>query len=415
MPVVTSDVIDAANEEVISYLTEPDVAWIGVRPAAECVPGMRPNLILHSGPPIEWDRMCSVQRESVIGAVLFEEMAVGRDEAIKLVEDGEVQLEPCHAHSTVGAMTGATSASMAMIAVENRTHGNQAYCKLVERQLQFGRHGEGVFDNLRWLADSLGPALDAAVRELEPISLVPLIGKALHMGDECHNRNVAATALLEQVVAPGLASVAAPSELPRMLRYFQEIDQAFLGFAMAVGKALTEPATHVAGSSVVTVMARNGVEFGIKVAGLGDRWFTGPAQRIDGAYMPGYGPDDATADIGDSTITETIGLGGMAMANALTAGAISGAGAMETIQRTRDNQEIAAGVSRSFTVPVLDYVGTGVGLDVRQVVKLNRMPMLLTGIAGCREPWGRIGAGTVLPPMEPFADALRALSEELKR
>lgn len=403
--------IEIANAEVVRRLTEPDIRWIGTGHALECIPGMKPNLILHSGPPISWADMSALQRESVIGAVLFEGLADDRDGVVALLDRGEIELAPCHEHSAVGAMTGVTSASMGMLIVENTEFGNRAYCKIVERQLQFGQHGPEIFDNLRWLADEFGPALDAAVGALDGggLSLIPLIGKALHMGDECHNRNVAATALLEQAIAPALAAAAPAAGLPRMLRYFQDIDQCFLGFAMAAGKALSEPATGVDGSSVVTVMARNGVEFGIKVSGLGNRWFTGPAQPIDGAFMPGYGPEQATNDIGDSTITETIGLGGMVAANALTAGAIGGASAQQVIARTRDNMQIAAGRSRNFTVPVLDFEGAGVGIDIRQVVKLDTLPMLLTGIGGNGAPFGRIGAGQVFPPMEPFTEALRAL------
>ena len=405
--------IDQANQEVVRRLTEPDVRWVGVGKAIDHVPGMEPNLILHSGPPIEWGEMCPLQRESVIGAVLFEGLAGDRDGAIALLEKGEVELDPCHEHATVGAMTGVTSASMGMLIVENSEFGNRAYCKVVERQLQFGQHSEEIFANLSWLGGKFGEALDAAVRKIEGLSLMPLIAKALHMGDECHNRNVAATMLVEQAIAPALAEVADPADLPAMLRYFQEIDQCFLGFAMATGKALTEPATGVEGSSVVTTMARNGVEFGIKVSGLGNRWFTGPAQRIDGAFMPGYGPEQATNDIGDSTITETIGLGGMVAANALTAGAIGGASAKQTIARTHENMELCAGRSKSFTIPVLEFEPGGVGIDVRQVVKLDVLPMLLTGIGGNQPPFGRIGAGQVHPPKDPFVAAVRALGDEL--
>lgn len=405
--------IDQANAEVVRRLTEPDVRWVGVGRAIDHVPGMRPNLVLHSGPPIEWDDMCPLQRESVLGAVLFEGLATTRDEAVTLLDRGEIELDPCHEHSAVGAMTGVTSASMGMLIVENAEFGNRAYCKVVERQLQFGQHSEEIFANLLWLAEDLGPALDEALGAIGGISLMPLIAKALHMGDECHNRNVAATALVEQAIAPALAEAAGPGRLPRMLRYFQDIDQCFLGLAMATGKALTEPATAVDGSSVVTTMARNGVEFGIKVSGLGDRWFTGPAQPIDGAFLPGYDDSQATRDIGDSTITETVGLGGMVAANALTAGAIGGAGAQQVIDRTRDNMELSAGRSKAFTIPVLDFEGGGVGIDVRQVVKLDMPPMLLTGIGGNRPPFGRIGAGQVLPPMDPFVAALRALGESL--
>lgn len=402
--------IETANREAVRRLTEPEVIWLGVERAIDVIPGMRHNLILHAGPSVSWDDMAPVQRESVLGAVIFEGLARDRGGAIKLVESGGIDLAPCHDHQTVGAMTGITSASMAILIGENTEFKNRAFCKVVERELQFGVYNDEVFENLRWLDEQLGRALDKALQATGGLPLVGLIARALHMGDECHNRNVAATALTLRSLAGPIARVAPAEELPNILEYFDRIDQAFLGLAMVTAKALTDSAA-VPDSTVVTALARNGIEVGIKVGGLGDRWFTGPAQDIDGAFMPGHGPEGATADIGDSALVETIGLGAMAMANALTAGAISGGSAEDAIRRTRDNMQIAAGRSKSFTMPILDYEGTPVGIDVRRVVDTGTLPYVLTGIAGNAPPWGRIGAGVVRPPMEPFIAALRALND----
>jgi hypothetical protein len=404
--------IEEANREVVRRLTEPEVLWVGVGRALDVIPGMKRDLILHAGPPIEWAEMAAVQRESVLGAVIFEGLAPNRDTALDVVESGGVTLAPCHRYQTVGAMTGVTSASMAMLIGQNSEFGNLAFCKVVERELQFGVHNDDVFENLRWLQGTLGKALDSALSLIEGVPLVGLIAKALHMGDECHNRNVAATALTLRTLAEPIARVAPPDALPAILGYFDRIDQAFLGLAMTTAKALTDSAA-VPDSTVVTALARNGVTVGIKVGGLGDRWITGPAQEIDGAFLPGYGPDDATRDIGDSALVETIGLGGMAMANAPTAGAISGGTAEDAIRRTRANMEIAAGRSRSFTMPILDFEGTPVGIDVRRVVESGTLPYVLTGVAGNQAPWGRIGAGVVRPPMEVFVQALEALNAVL--
>jgi hypothetical protein len=405
--------IDRANEEVIRRILDSQPVWVDVQKAIDVAPGMTPTLIMHSGPPIEWDRMCLVQRESVIGAVLFEGLAATPEEARERIEAGEVQLEPCHAHSSTGAMTGVTSASMAMLVVENPPFGTKGFCKVVERKLQFGVSTPEALDNLRWLAEDLGPALGEAVRRLGGLELKPIIGRALHMGDECHNRNVAATMLVLQQIAPDLVEAVEPSRLRRVMEYFQEIDQAFLGLAMAAGKSIGDAAQGVADSSVVTAMARNGVEFGIRVSGLGDGWFTGEAQEIEGAFLPGLSSADATRDIGDSTITETIGLGGMAMANALTASAIAGGRAEDAIRRVRENMEITAGRSRSFTLPVLDFQGTPVGIDVRKVVETGILPVMLTGIASNKPGGGRIGGGVARPPMAPFVQAVKALAERV--
>lgn len=405
--------IDRANEEVIRRLLDSRPVWVDVQKAVDVVPGMTPILILHSGPPIEWGRMCFVQRESVIGAALFEGLAKTPEEAKERVAAGEIQLAPCHAHSSVGAMTGVTSASMAVFCIENPPFGTKGFCKVVERKLQFGVRTPEVLENLHWMAEELGPALGQAVRRLGGVELKPIIAQALHMGDECHNRNVAATALLLRTLAPELVDAAEPRRLRRILQYFQEVDQAFLGLAMAAGKSMGDAAHGVRDSSVVTAMARNGVEFGIRVSGLGDRWFTGEAQAIDGAFLPGFSAADATPDIGDSTITETIGLGGMAMANALTASAIAGGRAEDAIRRVRENMEITAGRSRSFTLPVMDFEGTPVGIDVRRVVETGILPIILTGIASNKPGGGRIGGGVVRPPMEAFVRAVRALAEQV--
>ena len=397
---------------VLDRLTETETTWVGVGTAGATIPGMAPDLVLHSGPPITWDRMAPAQRRSILGAIMFEGLAHDEMGANSLVERGEVRLAPCHEYATVGAMTGATSASMAVHIVENDRFGNRAFCKVVERDLQFGVLEPSAFEFLAWIRDILGPSLDEAVRRQGGVKLVAHTAKALHMGDECHNRNVAATALLVRDLAPEIAATAPAEHLRDILGYFRRIDQAYLGLAMASAKALADAAGGVPWSTVVTALARNGVDVGIRVSGLGGTWFTGPAQKIDGSFMPGFGPADATPDIGDSAIVETVGLGAMAMANSLTAGAISGASAQQAIARTRDNMQVVAGRSKSFTIPVLDMEGTPVGIDIRKVVATGILPYVLTGIVGNRSPWGRIGAGVVRPPMEAFVAALRAFGAQ---
>jgi|TARA_B100000315_G_scaffold210340_1_gene206529 hypothetical protein len=404
--------IEDANAEVVRRLVEPEVTFVGVDVARNVIPGMHDHLILHSGPPIEWELMAPVQQESLIGAAIYEQLAADPKDARHQLTNGDIEFAPCHHHSTVGAMTGVTSASMAMLIVENDEFGNRAFCKVVERELQFGIHNADVFANLGWLREVLGPAIDGAIREIGGLKLIHHTSQALHMGDECHNRNVAATALLVRKLAAPIARTAPVERIPEILDYFNRIDQAYLGLAMAAAKALTDAAHGVDYSTVVTALARNGVEVGVRVSGLGDEWFVGPAQVIDGAFGPGYGPDDATPDIGDSAIVETIGLGAMALANALTAGAIAGGTADEAIQKNRTNMEIAAGTSRSFTIPVLDFVGTPTGIDIRAVARKGIVPYVLTGIAGNKAPWGRVGAGIVHPPLEPFVAAVKAFASK---
>ena len=138
------------------------------------------------------------------------------------------------------------------------------------------------------------------------------------MGDEMHQRNVACTepAAARARAGAGARRSRTARRLARLFEFIGGNDQFFLNVAMAMGKAITDPVRGIAGSSVVTAMSRNGTMFGIRVSGLGDRWFTAPVEMPRGLYFPGFSEADANPDMGDSTIVETVGLGGFAMAAA---------------------------------------------------------------------------------------------------
>jgi hypothetical protein len=149
------------------------------------------------------------------------------------------------------------------------------------------------------------------------------------------------------------------------------------------------------------------------VSGTGERWFTGPAGVVDGLYLPGYGPADANLDIGDSTITETIGLGGFAMAAAPAIVEFVGGRPEDAAATTERMYEIAWSESASFRIPALGFRGTPTGIDCREVVHTGVLPAINTGIAH-REPGvGQIGAGLVEPPMEAFVAAVREFAHSL--
>jgi uncharacterized protein DUF1116 len=408
------DDVDAANRRAVDRLLAAQPVLVDVRPAIEALPGMRDDLVLHAGPPIEWARMSGPLRGAVIGALLYEGRAGTPEEAERLAAAGGVDFAPCHHHGAVGPMAGVTTASMPVLVVEDRAHGHRACSTLNEglgKVLRYGAFSTDVLDRLRWFRDTLGPALAAAVRETGGIDVRALIAQAVQMGDECHNRNRAASALLVKALAPAVAGGALPAaERRRILAFAGGNEHFFLNLAMAAAKTAGDAAHGVPGSSLVTAMARNGTDFGIRVSGLGDRWLTGPAGTPAGLYFPGFGPDDANPDIGDSAITETAGLGGFAMAAAPAIVQFVGGAPADALRYTRLMYEITLSESTAYRIPALDFRGTPTGIDARLVVQTGVLPQINTGIAHRQPGIGQIGAGLVNPPWACFEAAVRALA-----
>ena len=407
------DTVDAANRVALDRLLAAHQILVDVRPAIDVVPGMTRETVLHAGPPIAWERMSGPLRGGIVGALIYEGLATTWEDAERLVTRGAVRFDPCHHHATVGPMAGATTASMPVLVVENRTAGNRAYSTLNEglgKVLRYGAYAPDVIDRLRWFRDVVGPALGEAIRRAGGIDLRALIGQAVQMGDECHNRNRAASALLIKALAPEIAGLDLPgAERSRILAFAASNEHLFLNVGMAACKAALDPAHGVTDSTLVTAMARNGTEFGIRVSGLGDRWFTGPAETPQGLYFPGFGPGDANPDIGDSAITETAGLGGFAIGGAPAVVQFVGGTPAAALEYTRLMYEITLGESTAYRLPALDFRGTPTGIDVRLVVQTGILPQIDTGMAH-REPGvGQVGAGLVKPPRECFDRAFEAL------
>jgi hypothetical protein len=331
---------------------------------------------------------------------------------------GEIAFDPCHHHDAVGPMAGIISASMPLIVAEDPATGARAYSNLNEgagRCLRYGALGDDVMDRLRWMNERLGPSLRAALRDLdEPIDLKSVTAQALQMGDECHSRNVASSALLTRALAPALARHVDLGG-GEALDFLRTNDYWFLNFSMVASKLGTMAGHGIEDSTVVTTFARNGVTVGIRVSGLGDAWFTAPAAKIEGLYFAGYGPEDANPDIGDSAIAETYGLGGFALAAAPAIVGFVGGTTAEAIRASEDMATITVGRHREYQLPVLGFAGSPVGIDVRKVLDTGLEPVITTGIAH-REPGiGQIGAGLTHAPMACFTAALDAFAEPLAR
>ncbi len=408
--------IDAANAEACQRIKSGRPVLVGMGIARQVIPGMHDHMILHAGPPVTWERMCGPQRGAVMGALIYEGLAQEQAEAEKIAASGAIEFSPCHHHHAVGPMAGIVSPSMPVFIIENKAFGNLAYATQNEglgKVLRYGGMGPDVYARLKWMETALYPTLDRALQTLpEGIDLRSLIAQALHMGDECHNRNRAGTSLFLRVILPALARTNGDNEtLARVIEFIDRNDHFFLNLSMPSGKALLEPAEGIPGSSIVTVMARNGTDFGIRLAGMPERWFTAPAGQVHGLYFAGFNEKDANPDIGDSTITETAGYGGMAMAAAPAIVKFVGGTPQMATQTTQEMYEITFDEHVQFTIPALNFRGTPLGIDVRKVMETGILPQINTGIAHKDPGIGMVGAGVLRAPEQCFKDAFEALRQ----
>lgn len=404
--------ITQANDEAARRMMAGDPVLVDVAPAQEVVPGLEGRIITHSGPPIEWGRMCGAQQGAVIGMVLYEGWAGEPEAARAMLERGDIRLEPNHHHQAVGPMAGTISPSLPVWVVENRAFGNRGFCRQVEARQQFGEYSMEAIDGLRRWRDLWAPTLRQALHTLGGLDLNPIITLALQMGDELHNRHSASSSLFANRMAVAMLQAGIPVEraLPTM-QYLSGHNLLFLGLAMAAGKAIADPARGVDFSSVVTAMCRNGTEFGIRVSGLGDTWFTAPAPKVEGLYLPGYSAGDAGLDMGDSAITETIGWGAFTLGGALGILPLVGGTPDEAIRHTREMRKVTTGIHPIYRMPALGFEGTSVGIDIRKVVQANLTPIIDTAIAHREAGHPIIGAGLTRAPLECFTQALRAFGE----
>jgi len=407
--------IEAANAETLRRITAADPVLVDVAPAAEVIPGMRDRLMLHSGPPVDWARMCGAQRGAAIGMCLFEGWAKDPREAERMIAAGEITFEPNHHHSTVGPMAGTITSNMWVWVVENKAFGNRAYCRQVESFQQFGDYSRDALAALGTWRDVWGPALRAAVRRMGGVPIKQMVARALLMGDEMHNRVVASSSIFSNAVAPLFVELGLPKEQAvSTLYYTGNHPFLFLGISMAAAKACVDPARGVEASSVVTAMARNGTEFGIQVSGLDGEWFTAPAPRVNGLLLPGWKEEDAGLDMGDSAITETVGWGGFVIGGAPGILSFTGGTAEQALAYSRDMRAISVGRSPDYLMPALDFEGTAVGIDIRKVVQTGMVPVIDTAIAHKEPGHGIIGGGIVRPPIECFTKALKRFAEKYK-
>lgn len=412
--------IDEANQAVIDNIVAAAPVLADVVEAQEVIGVLKDRkLLLHAGPPILWENMTSPMQGSCIGAVLFEEWAADAEAARELLASGKVAFMPCHEVGAVGPMGGITSAHMPVFVARNETFGNEGYCTMNEgigAVLRFGAYSEEVVKRLRWMRDVLGPTLGRALRTLpKGLAVNPMVAKAIAMGDEFHQRNIAASLIFLKEVAPIITGLEmAEADRIEVIRFLANTDQFFLNIMMATAKAVMDGARTIEAGTIVTAMCRNGENFGIRISGMGDTWFTAPVNTPQGLYFTGYSGDDASPDMGDSAITETYGVGGMAMIAAPAVTRFVGAGGFEdALETSEEMAQIVVGHNPNLSIPTWSFKGACLGIDIRKVVEKGITPVINTGIAHKVAGYGQIGAGTVRPPLECFTKALQAYAKKL--
>lgn len=415
------DQIAADNQEVTDKIKNAQPFLIDVVPAKTVIAELNESqkTLLHAGPPIEWSEMTGPMQGSCIGAALFERWATNEEEARRLLESGEVRFMPCHHVQAVGPMGGITSANMPVFVVENRLTGNRAYCILNEgigKVLRFGAYSQEVIDRLDWIKDVLGPTIAKALQLTEEgINLNVLIARSITMGDEFHQRNIAASLNFLKEIAPLIIQTDIPEDQKyEVIKFLADTDQFFLNIMMATGKAIVDGARSETKGTVVTTMTRNGVNFGIRIAETEDEWHIAPVNTPKGLYFTGFTEADGNPDIGDSAITETVGVGAMAMVAAPGVTRFVGAGGFEdALETSNEMAKICLGHNSTFSIPTWDFQGTCLGIDIRKVVETGITPVINTGIAHKEAGIGQVGAGTVRAPLGCFENALTAYAKKL--
>jgi hypothetical protein len=416
--VIESNEIDAANTKTLETYMDARPLLVSVERAIDVIPGMTPYTILHAGPPIAFERMAGPMKGAVIGALLYEGLAATPEEAWQVATSGKIQYAPCHDYGAVGAMTGVFSAHMTVHVIKNATHGNMAFCPIHEGSgynvQRYGAYDADVLQRLKWLDEEFRPVMQAALQQTEGIDVRSLISQALHMSDECHNRNKAGTSLFFRAIVPCLlrADVSRDAAL-RVIEFINANDHYHLSLTMGASKAALDAAHGIKNSSIVTALCRNGVDFGIRVSGCGNTWFTGPAQMVKGLYFPGFSEANANPDMGDSAISETGGLGGFSLGNAPAIVQFVGGTVEDGISYVKKMYEITWTENKHYTIPFLNFRGAPAGVDIRKVIQTGVLPIITTGIANKEPGRGQVGAGITTPPMDCFEKAILAFSEKL--
>ena len=408
--------IDEANKKAVEKILAASPMLIDIKTAKDVIPGMTERTILHSGPPIEWKRMSGPTKGAIWGALIYEGLAKNQREADKLVASGKIKFGACHDHDSVGPMAGIISPSMPVFVIENKENGNRAYSNLNEglgKVLRYGAYEKSVIKRLKWMENTLAPVLADALKRSGPIDLKVIMAQALHMGDELHCRNVASSLIFLKLMAPHIAGTGfSKKAIGEVMKFMGDNFLFFLNPAMAACKAMQDAAHGIEHSTIVTILSRNGTDFGIKVSGLGKRWFTAPAEVPKILLFPGFKEEDANPDIGDSAIMETSGFGGFASATAPAVVQVVGGSPSVAADYTREMGEICLAKDGSLSIPFMNFEGIPRGIDLRKIIDTGILPFINTGVAHRKPGFGTVGFGVLRAPMPCFTQALKAMAEK---
>jgi hypothetical protein len=414
--------LENADDEATTRIIESEPWLVDVKRADKVLPGLTKYTLLHSGPPISWDKIPGPTRGAVLGALMYEGLAANRSAALTMVEKGEVHFSPTHDNDAVAPMAGVISPSMPVFVIENKKYGNKAYTNINEgvgkiKTLRFGAFDKTVLRRLKWMEETLGPILKDGIRASGGIKLRQVISEALMRGDECHNRNKSATAIFFKTIAPGMVRAGyGGNALADALEFMAGNDHFFLNLSMAAAKASLDASHGVKGSKIVTAVTTNGSEFSIRVSGLGNRkppytWFGSASPRAKGRYFEGFSKDDACPVLGDSYVTECTGVGAFAMASAPAITEFVGGTTKWAIEMVDRMTEITHSKHRYYRLPFLNYRGTPTGIDIEKVLHTRILPVFNTGIAHKEAGIGQIGAGLFRAPASCFRRAAEAFED----
>lgn len=404
--------IDMANMEVIKKINTSQPSLIGMKKAIEAIPNMHSKMILHSGPKIEYDKMAEPMKGAILGAIILENLASNFEDANKIILNNDIEFVPCNEMGAVGPMAGIISPSMPVHIIKNETFGNYAYSNVNEglgKVLRFGANGEDVIKKLRWICDTFLKIMSKAIEKAKSIDLKNIISQSIQMGDECHNRNKAASALFFKEIVPHIFEVSDyfdKKDILDTIRFIEKNEHYFLNLSMASAKSCLDSAKNINNSTVVLCMARNGVDFGIRLSSNSNKWFVAPANDVDGLLFSGYSKEDCCKDLGDSSITETYGIGGFAMASSPAIVKFVGGTVEDSKRYTSLMKQITVSEHTMLTIPNLDFTGSPMGIDIRKVIDTAILPIINTGIAHKKAGIGQVGAGLVNPPMAVFETAI---------
>lgn len=403
--------VERVHAQTLERLARSRPVLVSVGRALEAIPRMRPNMVLHPGPPISWERMCAPLQGAVVCALLYEGVANTEEEARDMARRGRVLFEPAIEHRAVCPLAGVISASMPVFVVRDDSYGAYAHSLVNDgpgRVLRYGAFKAEALDRLQWVEKVLAPVLRQAVAAAGGVDLRAITAQAIHMGDEGYQQTKASTSLFVRQLAPYMARTCKNSEmLAQILSFLDSHNAFFQNLALCAAKAALDAAHGIPTSRVVTAMSSNGTDFGIQISGLVDEWFSAPLPPLEGVYLPGYGQADAVPPIGDGPLMEAAGLGACALAAAPALMPLLGRGAPDAIRFTEDMYGITVGENPNYTIPAMGMRGAPSGIDAGRIRAYGRAPWLYSELIHCTPGGGQIGAAIWRPPVQPFIDAAR--------